>query len=318
VIIVQTVEDFNSIGKESAFNSHWPTPPEVGFTDLLNGSNDCISGSADCEPLQFSCVHEGQHIANHFRFMYVPKSPKISRPKHTGNTLPPEAMGRRARPAPRLGEQRTYAAAAHAPQDMKAVRASIAHFKQQPALALAGPAHLTISCSAATRRRDVACKNAAAEVGENKCGTTATDLARVMLLLDTSTIAKSVGRRLLFAGSSCAARSHSDFGLRRRHYQRSRQQDFVPGTRVPRSGLPRVFDRTLAYISTSTSMQTPGGRCICTRSCLTRAKHSWSTCRISAAITDTCTATTAGSVHTVTVHYQDKPPHTHHRGEGSA
>jgi hypothetical protein len=63
--------------------------------------------------------------------------------------------------------------------------------------------------------------------------------------------------------------------LRRRHYQRGRQQDFVPGMRVPRSGLPRVFDSALAYIS----MQTPGGRCICTSSCLTRAKHSWRTCR---------------------------------------
>ena len=42
-------------------------------------------------------------------------------------------------------------------------------------------------------------------------------------------------------------------------------------TRVPRSGLPRVFVRTLACIS----MQTPGGRCICTRSSLTRVKHSW-------------------------------------------
>ena len=102
--------------------------------------------------------------------------------------------------------------------------------------------------------------------------------------------------------------------LRRRHYQRGRQQDFVPGMRVPRSGLPRVFDSALAYIS----MQTPGGRCICTSSCLTRAKHSWRTCRISAAITDTCTATTAGSVHTATVRYQDKPPHTHRHGEGSA
>ena len=59
------------------------------------------------------------------------------------------------------------------------------------------------------------------------------------------------------------------------HYQRGRQQDFVPGMRVPRSGLPRVFDSALAYIS----MQTPGGRCICTSSCLTRAKHSWRTCR---------------------------------------
>ena len=33
-----------------------------------------------------------------------------------------------------------------------------------------------------------------------------------MLLLDASTIAKNVGRRLLFAGSRRAARSHSDLG----------------------------------------------------------------------------------------------------------
>jgi hypothetical protein len=43
---------------------------------------------------------------------------------------------------------------------------------------------------------------------------------------------------------------------------RGRQQDFVAGTRVPGSGLPRVFVRTLAYIS----MQTTGGSCRCTRS----------------------------------------------------
>ena len=42
--------------------------------------------------------------------------------------------------------------------------------------------------------------------------TTAADLARVMLLLDASTIANNVGRRLLFAGSRRAARSHSDLG----------------------------------------------------------------------------------------------------------
>ena len=120
-----------------------------------------------------SLCARGQHIANHCIFVCVPKSPKMcSRPKHTGNTLPPEAMGRRARPAPRLGEQRTCAAAARAPQDMKAVRAAIAHFKPPPALASAGPAHLTTSCSAATRR-DVARKNAAAEAGENKCGSAA-------------------------------------------------------------------------------------------------------------------------------------------------
>lgn len=126
------------------------------------------------EPLRFYHGHEGQHIANYCIFMYVPKSPKMcTRPKHTGNTLPPEAMGRRARPAPRLGEQRTYAAAARAPQDIKAVMAAIAHLKPPPALASAGPAHPTTSCSAATRRRDVARKNAAAEAGENKCGSAA-------------------------------------------------------------------------------------------------------------------------------------------------
>ncbi len=41
-----------------------------------------------------------------------------------------------------------------------------------------------------------------------------------------------------------------------------RPQDFVAGTRVPRSGLPRVFVRALACIS----MQMLGGRCSCTRS----------------------------------------------------
>ena len=46
------------------------------------------------------------------------------------------------------------------------------------------------------------------------------------------------------------------------HYQRGRQQDFVPGMRVSRSGLPRVFVRALACIS----MQMLGGRCSCTRS----------------------------------------------------
>ena len=43
-----------------------------------------------------------------------------------------------------------------------------------------------------------------------------------------------------------------------------------------------------------------------------------------ASVSDPCrhhrqiTATTAGSVHTVTVRYQDKPPHTQRSGEGSA
>ena len=46
------------------------------------------------------------------------------------------------------------------------------------------------------------------------------------------------------------------------HCQRGRPQDFVAGTRVPRSGLPRVFVRALACIS----MQMLGGRCSCTRS----------------------------------------------------
>jgi len=46
------------------------------------------------------------------------------------------------------------------------------------------------------------------------------------------------------------------------HCQRGRPQDFVAGTRVPRSGLPRVFVRALACIS----MQMLGGRCSFTRS----------------------------------------------------
>jgi len=118
----------------------------------------CARGSAHCEPLQFRVRT---------------KIPKNLTPETHRKYPAAEAMGRRARPAPRLGEQRTCAAAARAPQDMKAVRAAIAHFKPPPALASAGPAHLTTSCSAATRRRDVARKNAAAEAGENKCGSAA-------------------------------------------------------------------------------------------------------------------------------------------------
>ena len=62
---------------------------------------------------------------------------------------------------------------------------------------------------------------------------------------------------------------------------------------------------------------------ITTRAHRTASQAPWrrpkaNTCRISAAITDTCTATTAGSVPTATVRYQDKPPHTHRHGEGSA
>ena len=41
---------------------------------------------------------------------------------------------------------------------------------------------------------------------------TAADLARVMLLLDASTIAKNVGRHLVFAASRRAVCSHSDLG----------------------------------------------------------------------------------------------------------
>jgi hypothetical protein len=44
------------------------------------------------------------------------------------------------------------------------------------------------------------------------------------------------------------------------HCKCGRPQDFVAGTRVPRSGLPRVSVRSLACIS----MQTFGGRCRCT------------------------------------------------------
>jgi len=52
------------------------------------------------------------------------------------------------------------------------------------------------------------------------------------------------------------------------HCKCGRPQDFVAGTRVPRSGLPRVSVRSLACIS----MQTFGGRCRCTRS--VRSKQS--------------------------------------------
>ena len=41
---------------------------------------------------------------------------------------------------------------------------------------------------------------------------TAADLARVMLLLDASTIARNVGRHLVFAASRRAVCSHSDLG----------------------------------------------------------------------------------------------------------
>ena len=93
---------------------------------------------------------------------------------------------------------------------------------------------------------------------------TAADLARVMLLLDVSTIARNVGHDLIFA-TSC--RTHSDLGgcadsIADALPARGRPQDFVAGTRVPRSGLPRVFVRALACIS----MQMLGGRCSCTRS----------------------------------------------------
>ena len=92
---------------------------------------------------------------------------------------------------------------------------------------------------------------------------TAADLARVMLLLDASTIARNVGR-ILYLQRAVAriptwAAAPTAFQT---HCQRGRPQDFVAGTRVPRSGLPRVFVRALASIS----MQMLGGRCSCTRS----------------------------------------------------
>ena len=66
-------------------------------------------------------------------------------------------------------------------------------------------------------RKLVAIQTEARCLKSNTCrlpprGTTAADLASVMLLLDGSTIAKNVGRRLLFEGSRRAARSHSDLG----------------------------------------------------------------------------------------------------------
>jgi hypothetical protein len=92
---------------------------------------------------------------------------------------------------------------------------------------------------------------------------TAADLARVMLLLDASTIARNVGR-ILYLQRAVAriptwAAAPTAFQT---HCQRGRPQDFVAGTHVPRSGLPRVFVRALASIS----MQMLGGRCSCTRS----------------------------------------------------
>jgi hypothetical protein len=76
---------------------------------------------------------------------------------------------------------------------------------------------------------------------------TAADLARVMLLLDASTIARNVGRdqRAVARIPTWAAAPTALLT----HCQRGRPQDFVAGTRVPRSGLPRVFVRALASIS---------------------------------------------------------------------
>jgi hypothetical protein len=92
---------------------------------------------------------------------------------------------------------------------------------------------------------------------------TAADLARVMLLLDASTIARNVGRILYWQRAVARiptwAAAPTAFQT---HCQRGRPQDFVAGTHVPRSGLPRVFVRALASIS----MQMLGGRCSCTRS----------------------------------------------------
>jgi len=85
---------------------------------------------------------------------------------------------------------------------------------------------------------------------QGDCG----DLARVMLLLDVSTIARNVGLHLFFAASRCAEHSHDCVAdtlpalqtALQTHYQPGRQQDFVPGMCVPRSGLPRVFVHVLA------------------------------------------------------------------------
>ena len=119
----------------------------------------CARGSAHCEPLQFRVRTK------------IPKN--VLTPETHWKHPAARSNGAPCQTCTSLGEQRTCAAAARAPQDMKAVRAAIAHFKPPPALASAGPAHLTASCSAATRRRDVARQNAAAEAGEKKCGSAA-------------------------------------------------------------------------------------------------------------------------------------------------
>ncbi len=107
---------------------------------------------------------------------------------------------------------------------------------------------------------------------------TAADLARVMLLLDVSTIARNVGRHLVFAASRRAEHSHSDLGDCAEGVA-----DALPARQTAR--LCSWHACASVWIATSfrpclacISMQTPGGRCICKRSCLTRAKHSWRAC----------------------------------------
>ena len=112
-----------------------------------------------------------------------------------------------------------------------------------------------------------------------------------MVLLDASAIARNVGRDLVFAASrraactegtakpraplqsrttcqACAALAffcRPGSGARsvgRRTVLSSKPTPLPKSTRMPRSGLPRVFVRALAC----TSMQTFGGRCSCTSS----------------------------------------------------
>ena len=64
-------------------------------------------------------------------------------------------------------------------------------------------------------RKLVAIQTEARCLKSNTCrlpprGTTAADLASVMLLLDASTIARNIGRHLVFAASRSAEHSHSD------------------------------------------------------------------------------------------------------------
>ena len=104
---------------------------------------------------------------------------------------------------------------------------------------------------------------------------TAADLARVMLLLDVSTIARNVGHDLIFATSCC---THSDLGGcadGTAEALPARQTASIRCWHAPMqlSGLPRVFVHALAFSSTPSHANaaefssTPSQcHCSCTRS----------------------------------------------------